>query len=111
MTGNFLCAWCVDRPAVTMELEDGKNRPVCDVCSSEEVPERSTTGTLVERALQYITANPGCTTGAMRLAWKLNRGDLDVLIKSLWRLNRDGRVERTGVQSRYQYWPKRKEAA
>jgi hypothetical protein len=109
---DFLCAWCVDNPAVAMDLDDGKQRPVCESCSSSDVGDPFRAETMTDRVLAFVTERPGATTGDMRRAFKVDRKGLEELCQQLRRLSRLGRLERTGVPSSYRYWPvAKKEAA
>ena len=108
---DFLCAYCVDNPAISMELDDGKQRPVCRVCSAEDVPDPGKSETMTDRVLDFVKDRPGASSGAMRVAWKLDRMGLEKLMQVLRLCVRSGRLTRTGAQWHYQYWPAAKKEA
>jgi len=107
---SLLCAWCVENPAVRMEMVDGRLRPVCSVHGAKETHSRTE---MTERVVAHVAENPGCTGGDIRRALRLDTEQANRAHQSLRAMVKSGKLRRTGGDvANYQYWPvAKKEAA
>jgi len=66
---------------------------------------------IVEQVERCVIAQPGVTSGAIRVSLRHSVKNVEAILQALRRCVKVGSVTRTGEKWKYQYWPAAKKEA